>query len=170
MTHTLTRRQRLGALGTCRSLLTLRALACALGAVAATGAHAATTAPATNADDPVVIAHRDVAAERLSADVVTQIFLRQVQQWPDGRPTQPVDLKDGEPLRAEFYARVVGRSPGQLRAYWARQSFTGMGMPPRQVATPEDVARYVQQTPGAIGYVSRRLATTAVKVLLDGTP
>lgn len=115
----------------------------------------------------VVIAHRDAAVERIDADQTAQIFLKQIQTWSDGRAIQPIDLKPDAPLRAEFYKKISGRSPGQLRAYWARQAFTGMGSPPRQAASVEEMTRIVQSTPGAIGYVGRKEADGQVKVVLD---
>jgi ABC-type phosphate transport system substrate-binding protein len=115
----------------------------------------------------VVITNRDSSVEKIDADQATQIFLKQVQTWPDGKAIQPIDLKEGSPLRTEFYSKVTGRSTGQLRAYWARQAFTGMGFPPRQVQTSEEVAKIVQATPGAIGYVGRKQADTNVKIVLD---
>lgn len=116
----------------------------------------------------VVIVNKAVPVEKLDAGQATQIFLKQVSQWPDGRPIQPIDIQEGSALRAEFYSRVTGRSPGQLRAYWARQAFTGMGLPPREVATAEDVNKAVQSTPGAIGYVDRKdVVDGAAKVVLD---
>lgn len=115
----------------------------------------------------VVITNRDSSVEKIDADQATQIFLKQVQTWPDGKAIQPIDLKEGSSLRTEFYSKVAGRSSGQLRAYWARQAFTGMGFPPRQAQTPEEVAKIVQATPGAIGYVGRKQADTSVKILLD---
>lgn len=114
----------------------------------------------------IVIAHKDVATDKLSPERVTQIFLRQQQTWPDGSPIQPIDLKEGSVARRAFYSQVTGRSPGQLRSYWARQSFTGMGLPPRQAESDEEVSRWVQNTPGAIGYVSRKPSQAQVKVLL----
>lgn len=118
-------------------------------------------------DELVVITNRSAPVERLDSQKTTQIFLKQIQTWPDGKPITPVDVAEGSPLRAEFYAKVTGRSVGQIRAYWARQEFTGMGFRPRQAASAADVARVVQATPGAIGYVSRKAATPAVKVVLD---
>jgi ABC-type phosphate transport system substrate-binding protein len=134
-------------------------LAALLGTSLAGGAHAQSAL--------VVIAHKAVPVERVDAGQVTQIFLRQIATWPDGSRIQPLDLAESSPLRAEFYSRITGRSPGQLRAYWARQAFTGMGLPPREVATPEEVSRLVQSTPGAIGYVERRNADAGVKIVLD---
>ena len=120
-------------------------------------------------DQVVIIANRSTAVDKVEPDQATQIFLKQIQTWPDGKPIVPVDLKEGSPLRAEFYSKITGRSTGQLRAYWARQAFTGMGFPPKQVASAEEVAKYVQNTPGAVGYVSKHQADAQVKVLLDST-
>lgn len=118
----------------------------------------------------VVVVNRDTPVDKLSADQTTQLFLKQVQTWPDGKPVQPIDIREGAPLRAEFYSKVTGRSPGQLRAYWARQSFTGMGFPPKQVESAEDVSKLVQATPGAIGYVGKKQVPPTLKVVLDPAP
>jgi ABC-type phosphate transport system substrate-binding protein len=117
-------------------------------------------------DELVVITNRATPVDRIGADQAAQIFLKQIQAWPDGTAIQPVDLKESSPLRAEFYGKVTGRRPGQLRAYWARQAFTGMGLPPKEVATSEEVARFVQRTPGAIGYVDRKDVDDSVKIVL----
>lgn len=125
------------------------------------------SAPLPAQNTPVVIANKSVSVDRIDAGQATQIFLKQIQTWPDGGRIEPVDLKEGSPLRIEFYSKVTGRSPAQLRAYWARQSFTGMGFPPREAATSEDVSRLVQATPGGVGYVDRKNADGGIKVLLD---
>jgi len=144
------------------SLISLSSLLLALGA--APLAPAAVAAPSE--PSLLLIAHKDVSLDKLSPERATQIFLRQQQNWPDGQAIQPIDLREGNALRRAFYEQVTGRSPGQLRAYWARQSFTGMGLPPRQADNDEEVARLVQSTPGAIGYVTRKPAGANVKVLL----
>ena len=117
-----------------------------------------------------VVVNKDVPIEKVDAGQATQLFLRQVTTWSDGVRVQPVDLTQGNPLRAEFYSRITGRSPGQLRAYWARQAFTGMGVPLREVATVEDVSRFIRSTPGAIGYVERRNIDTGLKIVLEAAP
>lgn len=123
--------------------------------------------PALADQTVVVIANKDVPVEKVDPNLVSQIFLRQVQNWPNGVAAQPIDLEEGNPLRTEFYSKVTGRSAGQLRAYWARQAFTGMGIPPKQAANANDAKRLVQSTPGAIGYVGRKDADAKVKVVLD---
>ncbi len=118
----------------------------------------------------VVIANESVPVDSIDSSQATQIFLKQIKTWPNGQPIQPIDIREGSPLRAEFYGRVTGRSPGQLRAYWARQAFTGMGFPPREVPTAEEVSRVVSSTPGAIGYIDRENVAEDAKVLLDAGP
>jgi ABC-type phosphate transport system substrate-binding protein len=125
------------------------------------------SAPVLAQHAPVVIANKSVSIDRIDTGQATQIFLKQIQTWPDGVPIEPVDIKEGSPLRIDFYAKVTGRSAGQLRAYWARQSFTGMGFPPREVATAEDVTRAVQAKRGAVGYIDRKDVDESTKVLLD---
>jgi ABC-type phosphate transport system substrate-binding protein len=115
----------------------------------------------------VVIANKDAPVEKIERDQATQIFLKQVQSWPDGSAILPVDIREGSPLRAEFYSKITGRSVAQVRSYWARQAFTGMGFPPKQVASAEDVTKAVQSTPGSIGYVARKEGETGVKILLE---
>jgi ABC-type phosphate transport system substrate-binding protein len=123
---------------------------------------------AAHAEEPVVvIANQTTPVEKVTPDQAAQIFLRQIQTWPDGTAIAPVDLKEGSPQRNEFYSKVTGRSPGQLRAYWARQAFTGMGLPPRQVGSAGEANRFVSATPGAIGYVGRKEAESPAKIVLD---
>lgn len=123
---------------------------------------------ASFADEPlVVIANHDTVVTKISPDQATQIFLKQIQSWPDGKAIYPIDIKEGSPLRTEFYSKITGRSPAQLRAYWARQAFTGMGFPPKQVSTAKEVNKIVQNTSGAIGYVGKGESDGTVKVVLD---
>ncbi|GAB3356329.1 MULTISPECIES: phosphate ABC transporter substrate-binding protein [Giesbergeria] len=136
--------------------------------IALLGCFIATGALAQNS--LVVIANPTVAVDKVDASQVTQIFLKQIQTWPDGKPIQPIDIKEGSPLRTDFYSKITGRSPGQMRSYWARQAFTGMGFPPKELATADDVSKAVQATPGAIGYIDKKNATGSAKIVLDPRP
>jgi ABC-type phosphate transport system substrate-binding protein len=59
--------------------------------------------------------------------------------------------------------------PAVVRAYWARQSFTGMGFRP-QADSAEEVSKLVQATPGAIGYIHKKQVAPALKVVLETSP
>jgi len=115
----------------------------------------------------VVIAHPDVPVQQIDNGQATQIFLKQTSNWSDGKAIQPVDAKAGSAVRDEFYSRVTGRNQGQMRAYWARQMFTGMGYPPKEAASSQDVVKLVSQSPGAVGYAAPDAVDASVKVILD---
>jgi ABC-type phosphate transport system substrate-binding protein len=114
-----------------------------------------------------VIANPTVPVDKVDPAQATQIFLKQVRTWSDGTVIEPIDLEEDSPLREEFYREVTGRGQAQLRAYWARQAFTGMGFPPLQANGSDEAARIVKETPGAIGYTLERDVDGSLKVVLD---
>lgn len=117
----------------------------------------------------VIIANKDVPVDSITAEQAAQIFLKQQQLWSNGKPMQPIDAREGSGLREDFYSKVMRRTNAQLRAYWARQTFTGTALPPREGGGSEDIARWVAATPGAIGYVQHKDVEGNVKVLLTTT-
>ena len=122
------------------------------------------------ADDAVrVIANQTVPVDTVEPAQATQIFLKQIRAWSDGTAIEPIDLQDDSPVRDAFYRKVTGREPAQLRAYWARQAFTGMGFPPRRANDANEAARLVTDTPGAIGYTATKNLSDSLKVVLDPT-
>lgn len=115
----------------------------------------------------VVVGRRDIEADKLSAEQVARIYFRQATSLPTGAHVEPLDLREGSPLYIDFYSRVTGKSPAQVRAYWARQSFSGMGIPPRQFASTSDVIKVLLKTPGTIAYIPKKDLEDELKVLLD---
>ena len=130
--------------------------------LAATVAFAALPALA----DLIVIVNPKNASASLTPQQVSQIFLGRAGSFPAGGAATPLDLKDGTPLRDEFYSKVAEKNPGQVKAYWAKQMFSGNGSPPRELATPADVKRAVAADPTAIGYIDRASLDGSVKEVL----
>ncbi len=118
-------------------------------------------------ENPVVIVNQETPVDKIDQNQVTQIFLRQTQTWSNGKTIQPIDLKEGSSLKTDFYSKVTGRSPAQLRAYWARQSFTGMGIPPKEVSTTEEMNKMIENTPGAIGYINKTEIRKSNKIIFE---
>jgi len=113
--------------------------------------------------EAVIIVHPSNAAN-MDDEQVSKIFLGQTKTFPGGAEATPVDHKEG-PLREEFGNRVLKKSPAQLKALWARQIFTGGAKPPRELASEDEVLKFVASTPGAIGYIDSSKANGSVKVL-----
>jgi ABC-type phosphate transport system substrate-binding protein len=114
----------------------------------------------------VVIVNPKNPATSLTADQVSQVFLGRSSSFPGGGAAMPLDQKDGVALRDEFYTKVIDKNPGQVKAYWAKQMFSGKGSPPRELASSSDVKRAVAADPSAIGYVEKSAVDSTVKAIL----
>ena len=77
----------------------------------------------------------------------------------------PIDQAEGSVAREEFYTRFLGKSPAQVKAYWAKIIFTGRGQPPKEVASSIEVKKRVAENPNAIGYIDQSHVDESVRVL-----
>ena len=116
----------------------------------------------------VVIGNKGLSVDSIAAAQVVDIFLGKMTKLPDGTPLTVIEHKDGDTVKEEFYDKVVGKTPSQLKAYWAKLVFTGEGVPPKEYGGDQAVMRHVSGTPGAIGYVSDTSVDKSVKVLFEG--
>jgi ABC-type phosphate transport system substrate-binding protein len=101
----------------------------------------------------------------LSVNQLADIFLGRVSRFPDGTPAVPVDLADGSMERDQFYAKVAGKTPAQIKAYWSKVIFTGRGQPPKAVQNDRDMKQYVAANIDAIGYIDSAMVDDSVRVL-----
>ena len=114
----------------------------------------------------VVVVNPKNPAASMSAEQVAQIFLGRSSSFPGGGNATALDQKDGAGIRDEFYTKVVDKNPGQVKAYWAKQMFSGKGSPPREVASSADVKHAVAADPSAIGYIEKSAVDSSVKAVL----
>lgn len=90
----------------------------------------------------------------LDREFITDAFLKKATRWPNGDVIKPVDLPGSSPVRERFSNDVLKRSVSAVKSYWQQIIFSGRDVPPSEVATDDDVVKYVTTHPGAIGYVS----------------
>lgn len=103
----------------------------------------------------------------MDMDVITKIYLGKRSTFPDGSKAIPIDFEQGAELRAEFAKNVLGKSEPQLKSYWSQLLFSGKGVPPRQVRTPDEVKALVSQNPNLLGYLPSDEVDETVKVVLE---
>ncbi len=96
----------------------------------------------------------------LDDEAIASLFLGQLRSYPGGGgEVVPVNQPSGSNLAQEFASRYLKKTPAQLKAYWAKQVFTGNGRAPKELDGDEAVMGFVAANPGAIGYVeSAKLA------------
>lgn len=74
----------------------------------------------------VVVVNPKSSAGTMTQEQVSQFFLGNSTAF------KPVDQADGSPIRADFYKRVAGKEPSQVKAIWSKLVFTGRGKPPKE--------------------------------------
>ena len=115
--------------------------------------------------DIVVIVNPKNAAASLSADQVSAIYLGNTATFPDGAAAL-ADQPESAGIRGDFYQKATGRSASQVKATWARITFTGKGTPPKELKSDADVKAFVAGDPKAIGYIDSSAVDGSVKVAL----
>ncbi|RMG29956.1 MAG: hypothetical protein D6721_04755 [Gammaproteobacteria bacterium] len=98
-------------------------------------------------------------------NVLARIFRRRQRITASGGPLVPVNLPVKHPLRRLLSRKLFHRDPEGMRAFWDRQYFHGI-LPPPVLGSQEAVLRFVQRTPGALGYVARCRVDSRVRVLM----
>ena len=62
-------------------------------------------------------------------------------------------MKEGE-IHEQFIREVIRKSLNAYMNYWRKMIFTGKGVMPVSFETNKEILQYVNNTPGAIGYLS----------------
>ena len=120
---------------------------------------------AANAELVVIVNPKNPAAS-LSAEQVSALFLGTATTFPDGGSAVLADQQESASIRSDFYQKATGRSVAQVKATWARLTFTGKGTPPKELKTDADVKAFVASDPKAIGYVDASAVDSSVKAVL----
>lgn len=114
----------------------------------------------------VVIVSAKSSITHLTAEQTAKIFLGKVDTFPDGSTAFPIDQREGNAIRDEFYSKVVHKSSSQVTAYWAKVIFTGDSRPPQMLENNIAVRKAVAANPNAIGYIDRSAVNRSVRVIL----
>jgi ABC-type phosphate transport system substrate-binding protein len=115
--------------------------------------------------DVVAVVSTRSSITRLSNSQLADIFLGKVSRFPDGTLAVPVDLGDGSAERDQFYGKVTGKTPAQIKAYWSKVIFTGRGQPPKAVQNGRDMKKYIAANIDAIGYIDSTMVDDSVRAL-----
>lgn len=100
----------------------------------------------------------------MTKDQVSKLFLKKVTKWKNGQKVLPLDLTGTSPVRQDFSKEIFGRHVWAIKAYWQKKIFSGRGVPPPEKSSDREVLAYVQENPGAIGYISASVITIKYRV------
>lgn len=103
---------------------------------------------------------------QISANDISQLFLGKTKNFPDGSSAVPISQGESSQITVSFYERIMNRTPKQVKAYWSKQVFSGVGSPPKEVSNDEEVLKLISKNPNLIGYIDSDKVTDEVKVVL----
>ena len=121
--------------------------------------------PVVAAADVVAVVANKSSITRLTPRQVEDIFLGRINHLESTATLVPLDLPEGSPARAEFYATFGGKSAAQLKAHWSRLIFTGRGQPPAVVSDIETARKRVATNPNAIAYMDRSAVDASIRIV-----
>lgn len=114
-------------------------------------------------DDVVVIAHPSlpktdrVTLQRLYTGRIVSINQQSVV---------PINLPAGTPARDEFLQWVLEQNEEQYTGYWLVRRYVGKGSSPKELASVDEVVKYIAATPGAVAYVPSSKVPPGANVIL----
>jgi len=121
--------------------------------------------PGVAASDVVVIVSVQSQLTTMTPDQVGALFLGKIAALPDGTKLAALNQLEGAPIRDEFYARIVGKSPTQVKAFWSKMIFSGKGQPPAELNDDTAVRKAVAARPGTVGYIDRASLDSTVRAV-----
>ena len=116
------------------------------------------------AQDVLIVVNENVGVTQITETRLRDIFTGARTRFDNGGRAVPVLLKGG-PVHEVFLHRHVGDTPDEFRVRWRKAVFTGQGSMPKECSSEADLLKYVEATPGAIGYISRMSENSTVKPL-----
>jgi ABC-type phosphate transport system substrate-binding protein len=111
-----------------------------------------------HAEELVVIV--SPAAPAINKEELRDLYLGRGSGWT------LLDQDATSAIYVEFYKRVIGRDPAQVKAIWSKILFTGRGLPPKQLPDSGTVKKAVAANPNAVGYIEKSAVDASVKVVL----
>ena len=112
-----------------------------------------------------VIVNPSVSQTTISQNTLRAIFGMRLLQWPDGAPITVFILPLKNPVHGSFIKERLGVFPHQLERSWDLLIFSGTGQSPIGVESEKEMRKRVAETPGAIGYLSRKDFNENVRLL-----
>ncbi len=123
-----------------------------------------TAVPGTAFSGDFVVIVNKASTATVDKATVAKIYQGELKSWPDGTPAAAIDLPEDNPIRASFSTDVVGKSVANIKALWAQLVFSGKALPPKMVASDEDVKKAVSGAKGGVGYIKASAIDDTVKV------
>ena len=77
------------------------------------------------------------------------------------------DLPANSQIRSEFYYSLFSKTPAQMNAIWARQTFSGRTKSPYELTdnNMNEVISWLKNNPNGIAYIPKRWAVDKIRII-----
>jgi ABC-type phosphate transport system substrate-binding protein len=117
-----------------------------------------------------IIVNRSNPIDSLSFSELRKIFLGDRNHWPNGRRIVVAMMDYGQPERQTVLRLVFRMQEDQYQDHLLKGMFRGdVFVPPKTLASPSIVKKFVFNAPGAVGYLRADEVDASVKIVkIDG--
>lgn len=102
-----------------------------------------------------VIVNPSVSEPTLTMSQLRRIYTMRQTQWLDGQRITVFVLPRHHALHLQFSKELLEMYPYQLDRIWNKLTYSGLGVAPITVISPQDLIDAVRNTPGSIGYIGK---------------
>ena len=111
--------------------------------------------------EEIVIVKAGHSSKQIPRKRLKKLLLGKSKKWPSGEKVILAVLTHG-PTHENFIKKHARKTPKQFTNYWRKMVFSGKGKMPKSFESEEDLATFVADNKGALGY-------TTAGVVFDGT-
>jgi len=112
-----------------------------------------------------VITHSSVSQHTLTTSQLRRIYTMRQLQWLDGNAITVFVLPSQHQLHKHFSKEQLQIFPYQLNRIWHKLTYSGLGVAPVIVNSPQALIEAVIRTPGSIGYADKDLLAELMRKL-----
>jgi len=114
-----------------------------------------------------IITHSGVTQQALTTSQLRRIYTMRQVHWADDKTITVFVLPSQHSLHKHFSKERLQIFPYQLNRIWHKLTYSGLGVAPIIVNSPEALIQAVSKTPGAIGYADEKLLANLVPSTID---
>lgn len=112
-----------------------------------------------------LIAHKTVSEQELTEAQLRRIYSMRQTRWSDNTPITLFVLPSQHQIHKTFAHQTLKILPYKLERIWNKSTFSGLGVAPIVVNSPEEMLNAVANTPGALGYMQKISRNEKVNVI-----
>tara|TARA_R110002072_G_C7913116_1_gene530507 strand:- start:268 stop:744 length:477 start_codon:yes stop_codon:yes gene_type:complete len=113
-----------------------------------------------------IITHPQTKLERVSLEQIKKRWLSKTKRIYQLQ-VDIIDIDENNPLRHQFYSKIIGVNDSQLKAHWAKKVFRGEGLPPEMKPNYVEILQWVKKQANRIGYIYKKDIDDGVKILFE---